>query len=152
MKNLVRPVLWIQSNWICIRIQVRIRIQGYSIMFRKKIYNNFREKQFLKMYIFLNCKKKMSSKEFFSELSRCLWIVSLNLKLNLVPFASILSYIYICGSGSVFGIRIRIHKAPEYGSNTDPIRIHYTEKYEVQFFFNSKFCALFAKMVSSHLC
>ena len=42
--------------------------------------------------------------------------------LNLAPFASILSYIYknMCGSGSVFGIRIRIHKVPEYGSNTDP--------------------------------
>ena len=39
---------------------------------------------------------------------------------NLTPFASILSYtgIYMCGSGSVLGIRIQ--KAPECGSNTDP--------------------------------
>ena len=26
----------------------------------------------------------------------------------------------MCGSGSVFRIRFRIQKAPEYGSNTDP--------------------------------
>ena len=39
---------------------------------------------------------------------------------NLATFASILSYIYMCGSGSVLGIRIRILKAPEYRSNTDP--------------------------------
>ena len=28
-------------------------------------------------------------------------------------------------SGSVFGIRIQIHKAPEYGSNTDPDPRHW---------------------------
>ena len=33
--------------------------------------------------------------------------------LNLIPFVPILSYNYICGSGSVLGIRFRIHKAPE---------------------------------------
>ena len=42
----------------------------------------------------------MSPKEIFTHLS--------------------LSYIYTCGSGSVFGIRIRIHIALEYGSKTDP--------------------------------
>ena len=41
--------------------------------------------------------------------------------LYLSPFVSIFSYFYMCGSGSVFQIRIRIHKAPEYGSNTDPV-------------------------------
>ena len=49
----------------------------------------------------------------------------LNNILNLASFASILSYISMCGS--VFGIRIRIQEAREYGSrkllNTDPIRI-----------------------------
>ena len=35
--------------------------------------------------------------------------------LNLTSFAS-LSFIYL--SGSIFGIRIRIHKAPEYGSGS----------------------------------
>ena len=34
-------------------------------------------------------------------------------------FAYILSYNYMCASGSVFGICIRIQKAPEYGSNKD---------------------------------
>ena len=34
------------------------------------------------------------------------------------PFASILSYIYMCGSGSVLGIQMRIHNAPEYGFPT----------------------------------
>ena len=33
-------------------------------------------------------------------------------------FASILSFIYMRGSGSVFGIRIRIHRARVCGSNT----------------------------------
>ena len=31
----------------------------------------------------------------------------------------------MCGSGYVFGIRIRIHEAPEYGSNTDPDPQHW---------------------------
>ena len=45
-----------------------------------------------------------------------LWIYIL----NLISFAFILYYFYMCGSGSVFRIRIRIQEAPEYGSNTDP--------------------------------
>ena len=45
--------------------------------------------------------------------------MNLYLKLNLTPFASIFSYIYTCGAGSVFGIRIRIQEL----LNTDPIRI-----------------------------
>ena len=48
-----------------------------------------------------------------------LWIYIL----NLTPFTSILSYIYMSGSGSVFGIRIQ--KAPDYGSNTDPDPQHW---------------------------
>ena len=46
--------------------------------------------------------------------------MSINIS-NLTSFASILTYsgIYMCGSGSVFRIRIRIQEAPEYGSNTD---------------------------------
>ena len=30
----------------------------------------------------------------------------------------------MCGSGSVFGIRIRIQEAPEYGSKRDPDSQH----------------------------
>ena len=40
--------------------------------------------------------------------------------LNLTSFAFILTYICMCGSGSVFRIRTRIQEAPEYGSNTAP--------------------------------
>ena len=43
--------------------------------------------------------------------------MNLYLKLNLTPFASIFSYIYTFGAGSVFGIRIRIQEL----LNTDPI-------------------------------
>ena len=39
-------------------------------------------------------------------------------------FASILTYICMCGSE--FRIRIRIQEAPEYGSNTDPDPQHLT--------------------------
>ena len=35
-------------------------------------------------------------------------------------FPQIFSYFYLCGSGSVFQIRIRIHKVNEYGFNLDP--------------------------------
>ena len=44
----------------------------------------------------------------------------MNLFTKLYTFASILPYIYMCGSGSVLGLRIWIHKSPEYGSITDP--------------------------------
>ena len=56
----------------------------------------------------------MSPKEIFNQLS--LWIVIYIL--NLTSFAFILSYIYMCGFGSVF--RIQTEKAPEYGSKMDP--------------------------------
>ena len=36
----------------------------------------------------------------------------------------------MCGSGSVFRIRIRMQEAPEYGSNTDPDPQHCYEVYE----------------------
>ena len=57
----------------------------------------------------------MVLQELFSQLS--LWK---GIFFNRAPFASILSYILIYGSGSILGIRIRIRNAPEYGSNTDP--------------------------------
>ena len=41
--------------------------------------------------------------------------------LGLMVMLCLQSYIfYMCGSGSVFRIRIRIYKGPEYGSNLDP--------------------------------
>ena len=58
----------------------------------------------------------MLPKEIFTLLS--LFIVNFYFKSSIFFF--ILSSIYMCGSGSVFRIRIRIQKAPEYGSNTDP--------------------------------
>ena len=36
------------------------------------------------------------------------------------PFVSNFSYIYLSGSGSVFGVGIRSHNGPELGSNLDP--------------------------------
>ena len=56
----------------------------------------------------------MSPEQIFNQLS--LWLVSLCLQFY--TFASNLSYIYMTESGSVFGMRIRIHKGPEYGSST----------------------------------
>ena len=38
--------------------------------------------------------------------------------LNLTSLDAILYYFNMCGSGSVWGIRIRIHKNPEYGSGS----------------------------------
>ena len=35
---------------------------------------------------------------------------------NITP---LISYFYLCGSGTVFGIRIWINQVPEYGSNLD---------------------------------
>ena len=52
----------------------------------------------------------MTSEELFSQLS--LWMV------KCTPFASNLYYLSMLGSESVLGIRIRIHKAPEYGSGS----------------------------------
>ena len=40
-------------------------------------------------------------------------------KFNLTPFASNLSYFYLCGSRSMFRIQIQIDKVVEYGSNLD---------------------------------
>ena len=83
---------------------------------KEKNKNNLREKQFSRQkvrYLYL-LRAKMSPKEICSQLSHSMLIYIL----NLTPFVSILSYFYMCGSGSVF--RRRIHKAPEYGSNTDP--------------------------------
>ena len=57
-----------------------------------------------------------------------LWVSELWIYiLKFTAFAFILSYIYMCGSGSVFGIRIRIQEAHEYGSNTDPDPQHWFE-------------------------
>ena len=77
------------------------------------------------MYIFLTIRTNCPLKKFvISSVSELL-----NNILNLISFFSILSYIFMCGSGSVFGIpvriRIRIQEAPEYGSNTDPDPQHW---------------------------
>ena len=141
------PVLWIQIHWtwiriqdfgpiwsriqdfgpFWIRIQVRIWIQRYAIKFRGKIKNNnFREEHFSlkKVYFFKTIRTKCHLKKIILVSWVCeLWIYIL----HLIPFVSILSFtgIYMSGSGSVCGIRIRIHKAYEYGSNTDPDPQHW---------------------------
>ena len=116
--------IWIRIQnfcpiWIRIRVlikgwnRIRVWIQGYIC------YKFWREKNlkinFWRKTFFFNCKKIMAPEELFSQSS--LWKVNLCLKSS--TFCLILSYIFLCGSGSVFGIRIRIHKAPEYGSNTN---------------------------------
>ena len=56
----------------------------------------------------------MYPKQISVSLVSKLWIYIL----NLTSSAPILTYICLCGSGSLFAIRIQ--EAPEYGSNTDP--------------------------------
>ena len=51
----------------------------------------------------------MASEELFSQLRLCL--VNLCSKSYTFFLYFILSYIYTCGSGSVLGIRIRIHNS-----------------------------------------
>ena len=70
------PVFWIQIHWIWIRIQVRIRIQGYSINFERKKFKIILEKNNFpwNKYIFLNYKNKLSPREIFNPLG--LWIVN----------------------------------------------------------------------------
>ena len=64
----------------------------------------------------------MSPNEICTQLS--LWIVNLYIK-SYIFFLHFILYryrIYMCGSGL-----IRIKKAPEYGSNTDPDPQHWEE-------------------------
>ena len=66
----------------------------------------------------------MSRKERCTQLS--VWTVNLYLK-YCIYIVNILSYIYVCGSGSVFRIRIqiRIQKAPEYRSGSTLVLRHW---------------------------
>ena len=59
--------------------------------------------------------------------------------LNLTSSASILTYFSMCGSGSLFGIRIRIQEAPEDESNTDPDPQHWPKPCE-------------SKLLSDYIC
>ena len=70
------------------------------------------EKNFflLKSIFFLTFRTKCHLKKCLISWVSELWIYILNIPL----FASILSFIHMCRSGSIFGIRIRIHKATEY--------------------------------------
>ena len=70
----------------------------------------FREKSFPLKKIFL---KAMAPEEIFSQLGLSDWWT----------FVSYLSYFHLCGC--VFGIRVRILKVPEYGSNLDPDPQHW---------------------------
>ena len=57
--------------------------------------------------------------------------------LNPTPFVSILSHFYMCGSGAVFWIWIRIHKAPEYGSGSGSTTLRVTNNYALLSFFHN---------------
>ena len=65
----------------------------------------------------------MAPEELFGQL--ILWIVNLCPKFYTFCLNFILYSIYMFRSGSVLGIRIRIHKSPENGSNTDPDPQHW---------------------------
>ena len=96
--------------WSKVGFRSGLGSQGYVINFEEE-----KKGKNLGKNIFFLCQKIMAPEELFSQSS--LWKVNLCLKSS--TFCLILSYIFLCGSGSVFGIRIRIHKAPEYGSNTN---------------------------------
>ena len=112
------------GSWIWkffIQIQIRIhKSRSACYQFLKKVFFKASEEK-------ISFKKDLSKKQqenigariffhFFGQLG--LWIV--NFCLQPYTFASYLSHFDLCGSGSVVGIRIRIHKVPEYGSNVDP--------------------------------
>ena len=61
---------------------------------------------------FITYKNTWHWNKFFASRIFAWWIYVF--KFNLTPFACNFSYIYLCVSGSVFGIRIRIRKGPEY--------------------------------------
>ena len=88
------------------------RATGILSTLKEKIQNNFLDKIiFFKTSIFFQYyKNKLSQKEIVYQLN--------NIR-NLTSFASILSYICMCG------LRIRIQEAPEYGFNTDPDPQHW---------------------------
>ena len=86
-------------------------IPMWSIL-KEKIENNFRERQLsFKFFFFLTMMKKWLLKKFLVSCVSEWWFYVY----NLTSLASNLFYIYLCGSESVFGIRIRIHKGPKYG-------------------------------------
>ena len=105
----------IQTNQCCGSKYIEFG-SGYGGLNAKK--NNFRERPFLLKTSFLKYKENMALDEIFSQLS--LWRVILYV-FNLTPFASYLSYNYLCGSKSTKVL------------NTDPIwiRIHNTETDQV---------------------
>ena len=79
--------------WIRIQIRIGIQINFKNFFLTTGIRKKGHQKKFLV--------REVSNGNFF---------------FNLTPLASNLSYF----SGSVFGIQIRIHKVPEYGSKLDP--------------------------------
>ena len=69
-----------------------------------------------KVYYLITIRTKCHLKKFLLSWVSELWIYILNL--TPCPFTSILSYFYMCGYGSVFGIRIQVQKDPVYGSGS----------------------------------
>ena len=113
-------------HWIWIRIQnfgpIWIRNQGYVMNVEKKFQIILEKKQFSFKKYFFKTTVRVHTRKYRYLVSWAFerWIFVF----ILTHFAFILSHIFICWSGSLFPIRIRIHKGPEYGSNTGQIRIH----------------------------
>ena len=106
-------VVWIQIYWIWIPIQNFCQFKSGSRVFfinwrKKKIEKN----NFLQKIFFLNY-RKIIVWEVFSQLS--LWMV------NSCPKSYTFCFSFIL----YFHVWIRIHKAHEYGSNTDPDPQHW---------------------------
>ena len=69
--------------------------------------------------------------EIFIQLGH--WIKNCFFQPLILPL--FLSYFHVCGSGSVFGMRIRIPKVPENGSNLDQDPQHWLSAFCTRYFF-----------------
>ena len=82
----------------------------------KKCLNNlYRGRKFIYKNSYLkNLKTVMSPEKVYSQLVEPLLFSIFHILSRIYPS------LYLCGSGSIFRIGIRIHKVTEYGSNVDP--------------------------------
>ena len=95
----------------------------FNQFWKKKLQISLEKHNFLsKKFIFKNYKNKCHVKKFWLSWVSELWIYILILK-SFVYILCFILYFHLCGSGSVFRIRIRIQKAPIR------IRIHNTGLY-----------------------
>ena len=102
-------MIWIQIHWILIWSRILALLGSESMVtlssLKKNVFKKLRwGKVPLKEISFLKQEYNGTGRSFLVSWVTEWWIFVYNLK----SFASYLSYIYLCGSGSVFGIQIRI--------------------------------------------